>query len=193
MVNSFQLFGVLLFGKIYLNEFCPLVGIIPGVYSDLFNDCRRFFGRIGIKMDVGHQGRSISGFYKFFLDIDEILGFTDTLRGQPYQFTSGLYYPHTLGNRSIGIKCIGVGHRLYPYRPLSSKGQIAHHHGNRYIFFIAHNECDWRFWSATFLLVGYGPTSQTVPSLVSLSVTPAFSNLSRILSETAHSFFSFAS
>ena len=90
----------------------PVAGIDPYLL-DLFG---RHEGGGGQKMDVGHERHAASPVVEQRADTAQIGGFATSLSRQPDDFASGRRNAFDLGDRSLRVVRIRVGHRLEPDR-----------------------------------------------------------------------------
>ncbi len=125
------LFSVLQFGKGLL-----LVDEVPRVDAHLLGHRCRHQGSTGIEVDIGRKRGIIPLLTQLPVDVAQVIRFTDSLCGEPYQVGTGGYDPLALGYAALGIACIGVGHRLHNHRKVPPHGNAPHRYIDRGTTFV---------------------------------------------------------
>ena len=123
-----QFLRVFLVGVLQLDEASGGINVVAGVDTHLLCVPRRHVGHVRIEVDVGHKGRAEAVGTDAGIDVFEVLGLANALRGEAHELASGLDNALRLGHTGLRVVGIGGGHRLDSHRVAAAHAERAHVH-----------------------------------------------------------------
>jgi hypothetical protein len=84
-----------------------------------------YFGRTGAEVDIRDKRHPEASGPQPFFNPGQVMCFGNPLGGKADHFTTGIDQTNTLGEGSLNVVGVGIGHGLHPDGEMAAQGQIA--------------------------------------------------------------------